>query len=617
MKGFPPRSHGSGGRERSPRWARRACVRREAGWRGGKAPFTSRAFALPLPIILFLTLLIFSFQPLSPPAVAAGGAAPTFAWPAEGEVTCAFCPPQGRYGQGGHAGIDIALPRGSGVRASREGIVSFAGGTPVGICVSVVHDGGFKTTYVSLGSAEVRRGQEVRTGQLLGTSDGAGDRSSSSPHLHFGIFLDGVAIDPLPLLQGCLLDPSQCLFLGPWEDVRAIDAYIARHSQGGFFGRLGRGVSAAGRAVVSACKSVAGAAWRWACGASRAAGKALAAFYRTCIEPWLSPLCRGALAAARALLSNRYVQALLAGLAAAAVVCLAVAGIALLFSLSLLTTVVSAVVGALAAVAYSIYYAFAAGDSFTCGGCFLASLSVGAAAAGTSLLLSCLAPLVGSGWRSLGWLGFGKAFLVNAAADSIVYISFCLLTGREVSPLGVVATFLLGGASGGIGKLVTTGLLAQGAGQALAVGWLSAGGAALAGRGLSTLSFLARSALSRFSGRAAYVLFCGCAGLLGDAIVRAVSGSLPSLAESLLCFGGGCLAGAVSLAGRGEGVAGIASRLSRGRMKVNSEFLRALAGKSFSQGLKEGSSRLLRLLRRGDDGRREVRWHFYTGGEMR
>lgn len=619
-KGFPLRLRGYVVRpwgRRVLRRARRECPCNAAGWRGGKAPFTSRAFALPLPIILFLTLLIFSFHPLSPPAAAAGGVAPTFAWPAEGKVVCAFKPAQGRYGEGGHAGIDIALPRGSEVRASSAGTVSFAGTTPVGICISVMHGGGFKTTYVSLGSAAVRRGQEVRAGQVLGTSDGAKDHSSSSPHLHFGVFLNGAAIDPLPLLQGRLLDPSESLFLGPWEDQRAIEAYATRHSEGGFFDWLGRGLGAAGRTFGNACKSLAGAAWSWTCRAAGAVGGAFAAFYRTCIEPWFSPVCKGVVEVARAVISNRYVQAVMAGLAAAAVVCLAVVGVALLFGLSLLTTVVAAVAGALAAIAYSIYYAFSAGDSFTFGGCFLASLSVGAAAAGTCLLLSYLAPLIGSGWSSLGWLGFGKAFLVHGAADSIVYIVFCLGTGREVSPMGVLASFLLGGLTGGISKLVTTGLLSQGAVQALAAGWMSSGGTVLAGRGIASISTMARVAVTRFAGKAAYVLFCGCTGFLCDVVVRGVSGAVPSITESLLYFGGGCLAGIVSLAGRGEGIAGIVSRFSGGRLKANSDFFRALLSKSFSKGLKEGSSRLLRRLRRGGGDRGEVLWHFETGGEKR
>lgn len=592
------------------------------GWKGGKAPFTSRASALPLLFIPLLTLLIISFHPLSPPAAAAGGVAPTFTWPASGEVVRPFSPAVGDYGAGGHAGIDIALARGGEVRASAEGTVSFAGNTPVGMCVSVLHQGGFKTTYVSLGSAMVRRGQELQKGQVLGTSDGSRDHSSSAPHLHFGMFLNGVAVDPLPLLQGRWLDPAQSLFLGPCEDQASIDAYVSRHTDGGLIDWLGRGFSAAGRAIAKVCGPVVetaakalGAAWRWTCRAARAVGEAFTRLYRSFIEPWFSPLCKGVVEVARAVISNRYVQAILAGLAAAAVVCLAVVGIALLFGLSLVATVVAAVVGSLAAIGYAIYYAFSAGDAFSFGGCFLASLSVGIAAAGTCLLLSYLAPLIGSGWSGMGWLGFGKAFLIHGFADSFVYITFCLVTGKKVSPMGVLASFLLGGASGGIGKLVTAGLLSQGAAQALAAGWLSSGGAFLTGQGAASLSAIAWSAVTRFASKAAYVLLCGCSAFLGDVIVRGVSGGRPSIAESMLCFGGGCLAGLVHLAGGGEGVAGIVSRISGGRLEISSDLLKALASKSFSKGFKEGSSWLLRRLRGRGRGTGETKWRFVTGGE--
>ncbi|MEW6553986.1 MAG: M23 family metallopeptidase [Actinomycetota bacterium] len=547
--------------------------------------------------------------------------APSFAWPARGAVIRPFNPPQGPYGAGGHAGIDIALARGSEVRASADGTVSFAGSTPVGTCVSVIHRGGFKTTYVSLASPAVRSGQEVQAGQALGTSDGAKDHSCSVPHLHFGIYLNGVALDPLPLLQGRVLDPSESLFLGPWEDQKALDTFFAHRSGGGFFDWLGRGFGAAGKVIgkafhwaVDTAGKALGAVWRWTCRAARAVGGAFAAFYRACIEPWLVPVCRGLAEAVRAALSNRYVQAVLAGLAAAALVCLAVVGAALLFGLSVFATVVACVVGSLAAIGYAIYYAFAAGDSFTFGGCFLASLSVGAIAAGACLLLSYLAPLIGTGWSSLGWLGLGKAFLVHGCADSLVYIGFCLATGRKVSPMGVLASFLIGGATGSIGKLVTSGLLSHGAAQALASGWFSAGGTLLTGRGVA-LSTLAWAAVTRFANKAAYVLFCGCAGFLGDVIMRGVTGAMPSIAESLLCFGGGCLTGILNLAGSGEGVAGIISRLSRGRITLQSDLLKALMSKSFSRGFKEGSTRLLRWLRGGEGGKRESLWRLDFGGE--
>ena len=624
-EGSPYRSriNGVGPRDRRAFQAGSIGGRRKGGRRGGKAPSICRASALSLLIIPLLTLLFISFHPLSSPAVAAGEVAPSFGWPAQGEVVCLFRPARGSYGAGGHAGIDISLARGSDVRASAAGTVSYAGGTPVGLCVSIVHQGGFKTTYVSLGTTGIRRGQKVERGQTLGTSDGSKDRSSSSPHLHFGLFLNGQAIDPLPFLQGRLLDPGECLFLGPWEDRGAIDTYLECHGGGGFFDWLGRGLKSAGRAIGDACKALVGvagkalgAAWRWTCRATRAVGGAFAGFYHNCIEPWFVPMCKGVVEVFRAVLSNRFVQAVLAGLAAALVVCLAVAGIALALGISLVTAVVAAVVGSLAAIGYSIYYAFTAGDSFSFGGCFLASLTVGAAAAGFCLLLSYLAPLIGAGWSNLGWLGFGKAFLIHGFADSLIYIVFCLCTGKEVSPLGVLASFIIGGLSGGVGKLVTTGLLSQGTIQALAAGWLSSGGTLFTGEAAASFSAYAWAATMHFTHKLAYVFLCGCTGFLGDVIIRAATGGRPSIAESLLSFGGGMLAGGLSLAGGGQGMAGFLSRIFGGRVKVQSELFKTLVNRSLSKGLKEGSSGLLRWLRNRGRRPRESLWQFEMGGEI-
>jgi hypothetical protein len=444
----------------------RACARR-----GGKAPIGIRALARPLPFIPLLTLLILSFHMLTSPAMAAGEVAPSFAWPARGEVTAPFRPPHGPYGAGGHAGIDISLPPGSEVRASAQGTVSFCGGTPLGLCVSVMHKAGFKTTYVSLESCVVRRGQKVERGQLVGKSDGTKDRSSSLPHLHFGLFLNGQAIDPLPMLQGRLLDPGDCLFLGPWEDEGAVDAYFERHGQGGFLDWLGKGFKSVGGALKGAAKAVgkvAATAWKWTCRAAGYVGHLFQGFYRHCLEPWVSPLAEGVASAARWLWSNRFVQALVAGIAAAAIICLAVVGVALALGASLVTTVVAAVVGAVAAIGYALYYAFASGDSFSFATCFLTSLAVGGAAAASSLLLSYMAPLIGAGWSQLGWMGLAKSFLVNGGVDSVAYIVFCLATGREVSPWGVLASLVIGGLMGGLGKLFTSGLLAGGTTQAMA-----------------------------------------------------------------------------------------------------------------------------------------------------
>ncbi len=590
--------------------------------RGGKAPLPSRALAPTLLIILFVSLLIFSFQPLTSPALAAGEVAPHLDWPARGEVSCPFQPAQGPYGSGGHSGIDISLPSGSEVCASAPGTVSFAGGTPLGPCVSIAHKSGLKTTYVSLGAIAVQRGQEVDQGQVVGESDGSKDRSSTSPHLHFGIFLNGKAIDPLPLLEGRLLNPEECLFLGPWEDQGAIEAYLERHNQGGFLDWLGGGIKSVGRTVGGAIKSAAAAgralvtAWRCTCRVAGAVGRGFQAFYRRCIQPWFSPLCRGVAEVAKKIWSNRYVQALVAGLAAAAIICLAVAGVVLAFGVSLVAAVVAAAIGSVAAIGYALYYAYASGDSFSFATCFLSSLAVGGAAAMSSLLFSYMAPLVGAGWAQLGWLGFGKAFLINGAVNSCVYIIICLAGGREVSPMGVLSTFLVGGLLGGAGKLLMSGLFAGGAAQALAAGFLSSGGGLLSGEAAAVLSAYIGAVAVNFSYKAAYVFFCGCTAFLADIIFRISTGGIPSVLESILSFTGGVLVSGLGMAFGKGGISGLLTRLSGGRIKFTSDLAKAIVSKLFSRGIKESLSALVSKLRGSRKRLKKGLWWSEIGGEF-
>jgi hypothetical protein len=528
-------------------------------------------------------------------------------------VICPFRASSSQYGAGGHAGIDISLNAGSRVCASAPGKVAFAGNTPLGRCVSIFHEGGFKSTYVSLGSISAKQGEIVSGGQPIGSSDGSADKSSQVPHLHFGIYLNGVPVDPIPLLRGLLLDPEKALFLGPWEDAKALEAYVERHNRGNFFTWLGGGLKAIGGGIAAACKetgkafgSLAASAWKGVCrGASWLGGrvgswlgKAFRSFYEHCLKPWLGPACRAIAGAARKVWSNRYVQALVAGVTAAVLVVLAVVGLALLIGASIAATVVAAAIGAIAAVGYAFYYAATSGASFSFAGCFLSSLAVGGAAGIGSLLLSVMAPLISSGWVHIGLAGFAKGFLIHGFVDSAGYVVFCLATGREVSPLAVLACFLIGGLMGGFGKLFMTGLFSEGTIQSLAAGWLSSGGSIFSSEGVEAISAFASELAARFVQKVVYVVFCGCATFLGDLTVRACMGLRPSVWESLLSFSTGMFLGTVSLAVQGQGITGIISKLTAGRLKFGSDLVKAVVGKGFSWSVKEGFPALVKKLNR-------------------
>jgi len=132
-------------------------------------------------------------------------AANSFIKPVPGAITMRF---GARYFDAGagrtrtHCGIDISTVLGSRVRAAAEGKVAFAGRTPLGLCVTILHENGVKTTYLPLQRMDVSSGDTVGQGQSIGLAAGAGDLSSANPHLHMGAVFAGEYIDPEALLAG-------------------------------------------------------------------------------------------------------------------------------------------------------------------------------------------------------------------------------------------------------------------------------------------------------------------------------------------------------------------------------------------------------------------------------
>ena len=128
------------------------------------------------------------------PARAAGD----WTWPVRGPVIRGFDPPDTPFGSG-HRGIDIAAGVGTPLRAAAAGAVTFAG--PVGgrLFVTIDHGAGLESTYSFLSSLAVRRGDAVAQGQTIGRS-GSGHAGALVPHLHFGVRLADVYVDPLVYL---------------------------------------------------------------------------------------------------------------------------------------------------------------------------------------------------------------------------------------------------------------------------------------------------------------------------------------------------------------------------------------------------------------------------------
>jgi len=99
-----------------------------------------------------------------------------------------------------HAGIDLAAPAGTPVRAAKDGRVIFAGwGYYYGRYVRIDHGGGVETRYAHMLRLAVRPGQWVRRGQVIGYV-GASGRGAYGVHLHFEVRAGGRPVNPLSYL---------------------------------------------------------------------------------------------------------------------------------------------------------------------------------------------------------------------------------------------------------------------------------------------------------------------------------------------------------------------------------------------------------------------------------
>lgn len=94
-----------------------------------------------------------------------------------------------------HTGVDLACAGGTSVLAAKDGTVTFAatnGG--YGKCIKIDHGGGYLTLYAHLKSYNVKKGQTVKQGEVIGRVDSTG--SSTGNHLHFEVRVNGSHKNP-------------------------------------------------------------------------------------------------------------------------------------------------------------------------------------------------------------------------------------------------------------------------------------------------------------------------------------------------------------------------------------------------------------------------------------
>ncbi len=99
-----------------------------------------------------------------------------------------------------HSGEDIAAPEGTPVLAMNDGMVRLtADHFFSGKGVIVDHGLGLFSMYFHLSSVDVKHGQDVKKGQVIGKVGSTG--RATGPHLHWGVRLNGSRVDPYSLLD--------------------------------------------------------------------------------------------------------------------------------------------------------------------------------------------------------------------------------------------------------------------------------------------------------------------------------------------------------------------------------------------------------------------------------
>jgi murein DD-endopeptidase MepM/ murein hydrolase activator NlpD len=129
----------------------------------------------------------------------AGDTTPSFRWPVRGRIISGFGPKTN--GQQ-NDGIDVAVPENTPVKAAEDGVVAYAGSELKGYgnLVLVRHANGYVTAYAHAKELLVKRGDQIKRGQIIAKSGQSGN--VDAPQLHFEVRKGSSPIDPMQFLNG-------------------------------------------------------------------------------------------------------------------------------------------------------------------------------------------------------------------------------------------------------------------------------------------------------------------------------------------------------------------------------------------------------------------------------
>ena len=123
----------------------------------------------------------------------------SFRWPVRGRVIQGFGP---KTSGGQNDGINVAVPEGTPIKAAEDGVVAYAGSELKGYgnLVLVRHANGFVTAYAHASELNVKKGETVKRGQVIGKAGATGN--VTSPQLHFEVRKGATPVDPTTYLSG-------------------------------------------------------------------------------------------------------------------------------------------------------------------------------------------------------------------------------------------------------------------------------------------------------------------------------------------------------------------------------------------------------------------------------
>lgn len=135
-----------------------------------------------------------------------------FTWPARGRISGVFGSQRIYAGEPGapHNGVDVAGGTGAPVYAPADGVVTLAADSPFtleGNLLMIDHGGGLNSAFLHLSRIDVKKGDVIRQGQLVGAIGATG--RATGPHLHWGMKWNEERIDPQTLAGPMPMAPAQ------------------------------------------------------------------------------------------------------------------------------------------------------------------------------------------------------------------------------------------------------------------------------------------------------------------------------------------------------------------------------------------------------------------------